>query len=168
MVRSLLLSLAAEGGYVPLWSARVLEEWRRAVARQHGDSAARDAEAAAARMRAAFPGCEVPADPHLEAGINLPDPADAHVLAGAITGKADILLTFNLRDFPTRIVQPHGIQVRHPDGFLWEHFSADETRMSNLTARILAEFDIPSGRARAALKRARLPRFGKAWEAGHA
>ncbi|MFK7943001.1 MAG: RSP_2648 family PIN domain-containing protein [Paracoccaceae bacterium] len=163
--RSLLLSMAVEGIYKPLWSARVLEEWRRAIGRKHGDAAASQAEIAAKRMERAFPNAEVPACPDLEAQIRLPDPADAHVLAAAVEAGADVLLTFNLRDFPARTLAAHGVEARHPDAFLWAAFDAEDARMRALVCGVLTEFDIPPDRARAAFKRARLSRFGKAWVA---
>lgn len=162
LVRSLLLSMAARGLYTPLWSARVLEEWRRAAAR---NEAGDDAEAAAARMTAAFPEAAHPANPDLEATITLPDPADAHVLAAAADAQADVILTFNLRDFPARALAAYQMAPRHPDGFLWESLDTHPEAMGQVTSGVLEQFDVPRNRARAALKRARLPRFGKAWEA---
>lgn len=50
--------------------------------------------------------------------ITLPDPDDRHVLAAAICAGADLIVTFNLRDFPERDLKPYGIEARHPDDFL--------------------------------------------------
>lgn len=165
LVRSLVLSMAAEGLYTPLWSARVLEEWRRAA--EHKQRAGSEAEAAAKRMKDAFPEAEVPSAPELEASITLPDPADVHVLAAAAAAGATTLLTFNLRDFPARVLAGHGVTVRHPDGFLWEALSHDPARMTALTKGVLAGFEVEPGRERAVLKNARLPRFAKALTNGN-
>jgi hypothetical protein len=48
----------------------------------------------------------------------LPDPADRHVLAAAIAGHADAIVTFNLKDFPGVALQPHQIEAVHPDDFV--------------------------------------------------
>lgn len=46
------------------------------------------------------------------------DAKDRHVLAAAVAGGADTLVTFNMKDFPPRSTAPHQIEVMHPDRFL--------------------------------------------------
>jgi hypothetical protein len=41
-----------------------------------------------------------------------------HVLATAVKAKADVVVTFNLKDFPTEALEPWGIEAQHPDDFL--------------------------------------------------
>ncbi|MEI8311161.1 MAG: PIN domain-containing protein [Verrucomicrobiota bacterium] len=53
-------------------------------------------------------------------GLALPDPEDRHVLAAAIHGRADVIVTFNLKDFPSARLKPHGIRALHPDKFVGE------------------------------------------------
>jgi hypothetical protein len=48
-------------------------------------------------------------------GLQLPDPDDRHVLAAAIRGHADVIVTMNLRDFPSDTIGSFGIEVQHPD-----------------------------------------------------
>ena len=165
LVRSLVLGSADQGLFVPLWSARVLEEWRRAVAAKQGGEAEHLVHLAQAEMRTRHPASLCAADPDLEAGVDLPDPADAHVLAAALAGGAEVLLTFNLKDFPRRTLAGHGIEARHPDGYLWELLSGHERVMFEAVEKCLRDAEIDLLRGRAALKRARLSRFGKAWEA---
>lgn len=166
LVRSLILSFARAGAFRPVWSTRVLEEWRRAVASKQGDAEAQHAEDAAQRMNAAFPDAMVDFDESLLADIQLPDPDDRHVLAACVEGGADTLVTFNLKDFPARATSRFDVDVRHPDSFLWEHFSGSPDRHASIVMSVLREFDVAPDRARAALKRARLPRLGKAVSSG--
>ena len=51
-------------------------------------------------------------------GLVLPDVDDRHVLAGAIHGGATVIVTANLRDFPSATLAPHGIEAQHPDVFV--------------------------------------------------
>ncbi len=51
-------------------------------------------------------------------GLHLPDPDDRHVLAAAIRGRADVIVTMNLQDFPAKALKPHGIVAQHPDEFV--------------------------------------------------
>ncbi len=55
-------------------------------------------------------------------GLRLPDPNDWHVLAAAIRGCADVIVTRNVRDFPADVLSPFGIEAQHPDEFV-VHFS---------------------------------------------
>lgn len=48
----------------------------------------------------------------------LPDPDDRHVLAAAIRISADLILTFNIKDFPAESLAPYGIEACRPDPFL--------------------------------------------------
>jgi predicted nucleic acid-binding protein len=167
LVRGIVLGAAEAGLFVPRWSPRVLDEWRIAVTRNGGTLAGDWIEAVVARMGESFPEARMTLDPEIEAGIRLPDPADAHVLAGAIAAGADILLTFNLRDFPARRLAAHGVAARHPDGFLWELLGHAPEAMGAAIRRaaVMADAETP-GDIRRALKRARLSRLSKAWAAG--
>ena len=127
--------------------------------------AGRVARAEIALGRARWPGAEVTVRPETERRLSLPDPADNHVLAAAVDGAAGELMTLNLRDFPTRLISAEGIVRRDPDGFLIEALATDEDAVREVVAdvhrvaRRLSGEDLP---LRGLLKRARLPRLGKA------
>ena len=164
LTRGIVLGAAEAGQFTPRWSPRVLAEWRIAVARDGGTPAESWVDTVIARMEAVFPGACTAPDPEVEATLELPDPADIHVLAAAIAAGAEILLTFNLRDFPVRRLAAHGIAPRHPDGFLWELYSDAPEVVGSAIRQAAAVIGAEEADAiRRALRRAGLSRLAKAW-----
>ena len=164
VMREVLLGVAAAGLYEPLWSPRILEEWARA-ARKLGPAGEAQARAEIAVVRAQWPEAEVPPAPGVEARLWLPDPADVHVLAAAIAGHADVLVTLNAVDFPRNVLAEEGLSRADPDAFLHGFWQADPEGMRGVAQAVLDEARRLSGEPwemRALLKKARLPRLGKA------
>jgi len=164
VLREIVTGCAAAGLFVPHWSPRILAEWAHAAGRLGPEGAATAADAIL-RLRAAFPAAEVLPDARIEAALDLPDAADRHVLAAAIAAGAGVLLTRNLRDFPRRALAPHGIAAESPDDFLMRLWLAEPAPVEAVIAGVQAETERASGRAqplRAMLKRAGLPRLGRA------
>lgn len=108
------LRLAERGAYRVLWSEGVLEELERNLSRRVDPGAASRRVSA---MRAAFPDASVRDFDDLVPAMSC-DPKDRHVLAAALRGQAEILVTFNINDFPPSSLQPHAVAVVHPDEFL--------------------------------------------------
>lgn len=158
--RLLLLGCARAGLITPLWSDRILEEWRRAVLRTHPDQAATVA-LEIAQCTAAFPNARTAAAPDVEARLSLPDTNDTHVLATAISGKAECLITFNMRDFPGRTLARDNVFPRHPDGVFLEVLEQSPETFLAIVDEAMQHLPAEMTQ-RAILKRARLPRLGKA------
>jgi len=51
-------------------------------------------------------------------GIRLPDEDDRHVVAAAVQGGAQGIITANVKDFPAAALKPLGLEAVHPDDFL--------------------------------------------------
>ncbi|HET9643812.1 MAG TPA: PIN domain-containing protein, partial [Burkholderiaceae bacterium] len=79
-------------------------------------------------MHAAIADWEVPHEAwcRLVPCLQLPDANDVHVLAAAIAGHADCIVTSNLKDFPEQLLAPFGLQAIHPDEFLIAQLDLDE------------------------------------------
>lgn len=168
VLREVLLSVARAGLYRPLWSSRILEEWARA-ARRYGPLPEMEARGAIALMEAEWPKASVRIGAATEAKLWLPDPNDVHVLAAAIDGGADRLVTFNLKDFPKREVCEWGMRAENPDAFLHGLWLDAPDAVARAVAIVHAEAERRIGAPvtqRALLKRAGLPRLGKALERG--
>jgi len=164
VMREVLLGVAARGAYTPLWSARILEEWARA-ARKLGPGGEAQARAEIAAVRAAWPAAEVDWPPSLEARLWLPDGNDIHVLAAAVAGSADVVVTVNAADFPRGVLAEEGLSRADPDAFLLGHWQGDPGGVAQVCDSVLNEARRLSGddwQMRALMKKARLPRLGKA------
>ena len=166
VMREMLLGVAAEGLFEPLWSPRILEEWARAAAKLGpGQEALARGEIAAVEAR--WPAASVRPRAGDEARLWLPDPSDVHVLAAAIAGSADVLLTLNTSDFPRHLLTEEGVKREVPDLFLREIFSRHPETVTKVARAVQAEAERLSGEAwpiRRLMKKARLPRLGKALE----
>lgn len=163
VLRELLLGVAEEGLYSPLWSPRILEEWARATPKL-GPGAEAQARGEIAVLRARWPLAEVTPGDGTQARLWLPDPNDVHVLAAAIDGSADLLVSFNRKDFPKADLIAEGITFNDPDKFLLDLWMGHPASVATVAqsvrdraATMGHDMDI-----RSLCKRARLPRLGKA------
>ena len=164
VMRQMLLGVAKQGVFTPLWSARIIEEWQRAAVKL-GPEGVAQAGAEAAMLAVNWPGAEVSYPPSLEARLWLPDAADVHVLAAAIAGSADVIITLNTKDFPRNLLAEEGLSRSDPDGFLHGIYQAQPEVVAQVGTEVLAEANRLSGKTwqmRALLKKARLPRIAKA------
>lgn len=58
----------------------------------------------------------------------IPDPDDRHVLAAAVKGEAGIIVTANIKDFPTHAMTTYSIRAEHPDVFVSACFDRDRQK----------------------------------------
>lgn len=116
-VANLLLSLAEKPRlYLPVWSEEILAETRRTqVGRFKWEE--RIADSFQAQLRSVFPESLAHSFDHI-IGECTNDAKDRHVLACAIHSKAEVILTFNLKDFPAKSLARWGITAEHPQEYL--------------------------------------------------
>lgn len=142
-LRDTLLRLAEAELYLPLWSPRILDEMRRNLV----GNGMMD-EAAAGRLHdiiaAAFEEASVDG-----AAIERLEPAmtnhtkDRHVLAAAVAGNAEAIVTSNLKDFPAEACEPHSIEAVHPDDFLLILLAKAPGAVRRCVAEQAADLDRP-------------------------
>lgn len=164
VMREMLLGAAKLGHFQPIWSARILEEWARA-ARKLGPTGEAQARAEIALTQAQWTKAAQSASPGLEQRLWLPDAADIHVLATAIASSADVIVTVNAKDFPKHLLAEEGLDRRDPDGLLHSFWSEDPEGIAATAAAVLDQANSLSDNQwtlRALMKKARLPRLGKA------
>lgn len=118
LISDVILRLAEKGAFRPLWSSHVFEELERNLAERFDPDLVRQRLAA---MNRAFPDAEVTGYESLIDQMTC-DAKDRHVLAAAVRGNADVLVTFNLRDFPPESTATYDLEAIHPDEFLQDQF----------------------------------------------
>ncbi len=111
------MQLAITDLFKARWTADIHREWIEALLRNepHRDRAA--LERTRDLMDQATRDCLITGYEPLIMGLALPDPDDRHVLAAAIVGRCDAIITFNQKDFPPSTLASYGIETQHPDDF---------------------------------------------------
>lgn len=121
-LRDILLRSAEAGLFRPYWSEQILSEMRRNLIQRGMTDEAR-AKRLVEVMQHVFPEAMIRGyDPLIPRMTN--DPKDRHVLAVAVFAKAEIIVTNNLRDFPSAALAPWNVEAQHPDRFLSDLFDA--------------------------------------------
>ncbi|MDE0033244.1 MAG: PIN domain-containing protein [Deltaproteobacteria bacterium] len=120
-IRDLFLQLAVSDVFRVKWTADIHREWIEALLRNEPHLHRAALERTRSLVDRATRDCLVTGYEELVPALDLPDPDDRHVLAAAIAGGCDAIVTKNLQDFPKITVNPFGIEVQHPDEFLSNH-----------------------------------------------
>jgi hypothetical protein len=117
-IRDLLLHLASFELYTPKWTDRIHREWKRNLLINRPDLKAEQLDRTVQEMKKAFPDAASKNYESLINSLQLPDEDDRHILAAAIRCKADVIITFNLKDFPSNKLMPFDLEAQHPDIFV--------------------------------------------------
>ena len=125
LVRDLLLSLATAGLYHARWTVDIQNEWTRNLSKDRPEIS-EHLPGIVDAMNNAVPDCLVENYHPLIKCVTLPDPKDQHVLAAAIAGHADAIVTFNVKHFPVEVLSTHRIEVQHPDDFVMNQLQLQE------------------------------------------
>jgi predicted nucleic acid-binding protein len=131
-LRDLLLSLAAEGIYAARWTDKIQDEWIRNLSANRKDIPPEALSRTVVAMSNAIEDCLIENYEYLINSLVLPDLNDRHVLAAAIVGHTDAIVTFNLKDFPEASTSVHGIEILHPDDFLIAQYDLDPIKVLSI------------------------------------
>ncbi len=138
------LQLAVDDVFRAKWTSDIHREWIAALLRNEPHRERAALERTRDFMNQATRDCLVTGYETLISSLELPDPQDRHVLAAAIVGRCDVIVTFNLRDFPETAVTPFEIEVQHPDAFLSSHLDLMPESFRDADRKIRARLVAPS------------------------
>lgn len=124
-IRDLLMRLGTRGFFRARWTERIHEEWKRNLLLNRTNLTREQLDRTSALMDRSISDALVTGYEPLCEGLELPDPDDQHVLAAAIRCGADVIVTFNLKDFPEEVLAPFGVEALHPDEFISDLLDLD-------------------------------------------
>jgi predicted nucleic acid-binding protein len=117
-LRDLLMYLALTDIFRAKWTNTIHEEWMRNVLANRPDLTLAQLERTRDLMNAQVRDCLVTGHEKIIPALTLPDPNDRHVLAAAIRASASVIVTYNLKDFPSKAIAEFEIEAQHPDEFI--------------------------------------------------
>jgi predicted nucleic acid-binding protein len=142
-LRDLLMRMAMQDIYLARWTDQIHDEWTRNVLQNRPDIKPEQLARTRELMNAHVRDCVVDGYQHRIPNLALPDPDDRHVLAAAIECNAQLIVTFNVKDFPTAALLPFGIEAQHPDDFIVSQRAADAEAVDRAIASQLASLRHP-------------------------
>jgi predicted nucleic acid-binding protein len=117
-LRDILLQLTVADLFRAKWSATIHQEWIEALLRNEPHRERATLEKLRDLMDSKTRDSLVTGYEELIPSLKLPDPDDRHVLAAAIVGRCDVIVTKNLKHFPDEALKKYKIEKLHPDDFL--------------------------------------------------
>jgi predicted nucleic acid-binding protein len=123
-VRDLVIRLAQADLVRARWTTDIHDEWMRNILNNNPHISRTRLERTKLLMDEAVRDCVVTGHEGLIDSLIVPDPDDRHVLAAAIQGGAEVIVTFNLVDFPPDQLARYHIEALHPDEFFSNLFDS--------------------------------------------
>ena len=96
----------------------IQDEWSRNLLKNRKDLKKKQLKRTIQAMNSAFPESNIENFEDLITNIDLPDKDDRHVVACAIKCNADLIVTFNIKDFPKEELSKFKIRLQSPDGLI--------------------------------------------------
>ncbi len=102
------------------WSDDIHEEWISSLLKNRSDIDVQKLHRTRELMDKMLPDSLIPRYRYEQYinSIHLPDLKDRHVVAAAITCKAQSIIIFNIDDFPQDALNDYDLEATHPDDFL--------------------------------------------------
>lgn len=116
--RDLLMSFAWAGLFRPLWCDMVMREVERTLGRLYPDHIKEHTQLVNI-IRSQFPSAMIERYDYVSVDLDqIPDVSDVHVIKAAVAGRADVVVTDNLRHFPKEVLNEFELEALSTDTFL--------------------------------------------------
>jgi predicted nucleic acid-binding protein len=152
-LRDLLLRIAQSGLVQARWTEQILDETFTALQRNCPDLDPHRLERTRTLMATAVRDWKVEGFEPLIDALKLPDPDDRHVLAAAIRARAQVIVTANLRHFPTDELRQWDIEPKSPDEFVRDLIGLDRASVYGAVQQIANSWRNPPGSVEDVLER---------------
>jgi predicted nucleic acid-binding protein len=141
VLRDVLLDAALAGLYEPLWSDDILTELGRNLVEERGLSTS-EATALTRAMGRSFPRASITEYEDLIPRMTN-HPKDRHVLAAAIHGHANTLVTSNVKDFPSWSLVHYDLSAQTPEVFLCHFFDVARVAVIRVIVDLARQYRRP-------------------------
>ena len=141
--RDVLLSLAHADLYTARWTQDIEREWASSLVKKYPDAADKIPRLVE-HMREAIPDCLIVDYAPLITSIQLPDERDRHVLAAAIRGNADAIVSLNTKDFPAAVLATFDIEIQTPDQFVLNQIMLNPPKALTAIKKMRERWERPS------------------------
>lgn len=135
-LRDLLIRVAQAGLVQAKWTDQILDEVFDNLAANRPDLDAQRLARTRELMNRAVRDCLVTGYEALIDAIELPDPGDRHVLAAAIKARAQVIVTRNLKDFPSAVLEQWDMEAKSADDFILDQIDLNRDAVYGAVQRI--------------------------------
>jgi hypothetical protein len=140
----ILLRLAEADIYRPVWSPQILNEVARNLVAKWATATPERVQRRLEAMNRAFPDALIDRPGSVTRIPDRVDEKDRHVVGTALAGRAQVIVTNNVRDFAaTELVRDLGVKVQTADAFLTDQWGIDRRAAATALARQVAALRSP-------------------------
>lgn len=135
-LRDLLIRVGQAGLVQAKWTDQILDEVFGNLATNRPDLDRQRLARTRELMNRAVRDCLVTGYEPLVDALDLPDPDDRHVLAAAIKARAQVIVTHNLKDFPSTVLEEWDMEARSADDFILDQIDLSRDSVYGAVQRI--------------------------------
>lgn len=125
-LRDLLMHLSLADLFRAKWTETIHDEWTRNILANRPDLTKEQLQRTRDLMNAHVRDCLVTGYESLIPALSLPDSNDRHVLAAAIRASASIIVTYNLKDFPSEWIDRYDAAFNRSQADIISHCTDKE------------------------------------------